>query len=151
VNLEVQSPAHQAKERDISFSFIAKPVIRPDHNRPGPNLLMNNVVDKIMGGHLSKFPGELDDDKNVDAGVLDELYLLFVGSNERRPVGGVKYPNGVWIEGHNYGFALEGSSQFFDALKKTKVSNMYTIEVAYGEHRIAKRLMDIVDAVDDFH
>jgi hypothetical protein len=28
---------------------------------------------------------------------------------------------------------------------------MYTIEVAYGEHRIAKRLMDIVDAVDDFH
>ena len=71
--------------------------------------------------------------------------------NEWRSIGRIKHFGGVRIEGDDDRFTFQGLGYFLDTLKEAQVSNMDTIEVANGDHRVTKGPLDIVCAINHFH
>jgi hypothetical protein len=71
--------------------------------------------------------------------------------NEWRSIGRIEHFGGVRIEGDDDGFTFQGPGYFLYTLKEAYVSNMDTIEVANGDHWVAKGPLDIVYAINHFH
>lgn len=130
---------------------MAEAVIRSDNHGPGADLLVNEIVDEVVGRYLGEIHGKLDNYKNINAGGFDELQLLLMRGYEWWSIRWIKHLDGMGVESYDNGFSIQRFGNFLDALKEANVSNMDTIKVADCDHGIAKRARNFVYTIKHFH
>jgi hypothetical protein len=89
------------EERDVPLSLMAETIIWPNDYRPSTDLLVNDVLNEVMGFQLGELSGKLNNYKDIDAGFLYELHFLFMRGDKRWPIAWTKDFDGVWHERHD--------------------------------------------------